>query len=989
MDNYKNYCKPKLAELLQALAIDKNFDTASGNCVNSEDGKQVLDFIGGFGSTIVGHNHPEIIDTAINALKNNVAINAQGSLRNDSAELAKKLSELTGHANGYNVNFSNSGAESVEAAIKHAYKVQFDNVRRQYERLTRILNDFYHKIENEQLDVIFPGKNKDLIDFRDDLDEYNLAQFEDFQNNPVLVTFKGSFHGKTMSALKVTFNKSYREAFEGLSAIKSIFIDPKNPQRIPELVNENQSTFYFPILNGNTVELRPFSITRVIGVIFEIILGEGGIHPLSDDTLTQMANLHKTMKVPYIVDEIQTGCGRVGSIYGYKDTPLKSIQPEYITLSKSLGGGVAKIGATLIKKEIYDEDFGILHTSTFSEDSFSAKISLKLLDILTRESGKILSEVKSKGEYLQENLQLLKIKYPQIIKDVRGRGLMIGVELTSLDDSSPFFRASGKQGVLSLLISSYLLQYHNIRILAPLTTMLKGNPGKNRQSILRIQPPATIEKVEIDALLDALDEVLAIVKANNEYCLLAHLLKTPINEEQRKNPIQFSVKWPICEKEYHIDARVGFVVHPTTLDNLVEYYFPSFESYNWNKDNMLQWWNVISRFLEPVHVKTSYVKSNDFILENNMVFVPYLPEYINSVKTPILLREMQDKVQDAVIVAKELGDDNIPVSIVGLGAFTSIITQNAQSINDYEIPVTTGNAYTTGLALQGVMHAAMQKNLSLDKANVAVVGAGGNIGMVVAQIMSLNVKKLRLIGRDKKESLFKLKFAREQCYREILHSIHAEFQQGISFENSSLTGIGKEVYQILINNADNWKSPLFDIYIQLEDETLTDKIGGQYVRALSVLGIEPPIDIQAGFDELKEFDVVVVATNSHDADLVKPEMIKSNAIVCCASVPSNLSPDFLNNARGIIAFDGGLAKLPEHSRVDFVGMPGGELSYGCMAETFLLGFDGQNHSYCKGNLTTKNVYRALELADLHGFSLGNLKLNNEVLEDTVEQQFVA
>jgi len=994
MDNkqlYKKQCKPKLAELLEALKLDKNYDTASGSYMHSDDGDKVLDLIGGFGSTILGHNHPEIIETAVHALGNNIAINAQGSLRNDTAKLAKRLSELTGDPDGYYVNFSNSGAESIEAAIKHSYKVHFDKVRREYERLTRILNDFYYKIENQQEDIKLPGKNKDLIDFRDDLDEYNLAQFEAFQNNPVLLAFKGSFHGKTMSALKVTFNKSYREAFEGLSAIKPVFLDPNDPDRIPEIIESNQSTFYYPILNGDTVELRPYSITRVIGLMFEIVLGEGGIRPLSDGCLNQLASMHEKLKVPYIIDEIQTGCGRLGNIYAYKDTPLKNIQPEYITLSKSLGGGIAKIGATLIKKSIYDQDFGILHTSTFAEDSFSAKISTRFLEILTRDDGKVLDEVKQKGDYLKRKLNVLKIKYPNIIKDVRGKGLMLGVEFTDLQDRSPFFRASGKQGVLSLLISSYLLEHHQIRLLAPLTTMLKGNPGKKRQSILRIQPPVTVETKEIDLLIRGIDEVLTIIERNNEYCLIAHLLEENVAKQERENPGVFKVQWPVTDEQRHVDARVGFIVHPTTLTNLIDYYFPSFKSYPIQEINMLQWWNQISRFLEPVHVKSTYVASNDFVLENNMVFVPYLPQYINDVKESFLIREMQDKVQDAVTVAKELGDDNIPVSIVGLGAYTSIITQNAQTINDYEIPVTTGNAYTTGLALQGIISAAEQQGIALDQANVAVVGASGNIGMVLAQILSLNVNHLCLIGSDKKSTAVRLKYAKEQCYREILNSAHAEFQSQIEFEESALSGIGGRVYQSLIENMDNWKSPFFDLYNLLEDKALPENIGKQYMQvvennkeSLSQLSIS----IQSGFDDLKAFDIVVVATNSHNTGLIKPHMIKPGAVVCCASVPSNLSQEF-HSIDSMTAFDGGLAQLPEDSRVDFVGMPGGQLSYGCMAETFLLGFDGQNHSFCKGNLSSDQVYRTLELAEMHGFDLGELKVENQELTDKNHQKRVA
>ncbi|NOX91674.1 MAG: hypothetical protein GXP18_04260, partial [Gammaproteobacteria bacterium] len=137
---------------------------------------------------------------------------------------------------------------------------------------------------------------------------------------------------------------------------------------------------------------------------------------------------------------------------------------------------------------------------------------------------------------------------------------------------------------------------------------------------------------------------------------------------------------------------------------------------------------------------------------------------------------MQDKIQDAVTIARELGDDNIPVSMVGLGAFTSIATQNGLTLNDYEVATTTGNAYTTALTIQGIMQAAASKALDLDKASVAVVGASGNIGMVVSQVIALNVGKLCLVGRPGERSLARLDYVRQQCLQEIAQAIYQECQ---------------------------------------------------------------------------------------------------------------------------------------------------------------------------------------------------------------------
>ncbi|HTA17627.1 MAG TPA: aminotransferase class III-fold pyridoxal phosphate-dependent enzyme, partial [bacterium] len=360
-----------------------------------------------------------------------------------------------------------------------------------------------------------------------------------FQDHPTVIAFKGSFHGKSASALKVTFNKSYREGYQGLSAIHGVFIDPAETGRIPEIMEANQSLFYHPALVEGRVELLPCAITRVIGLIFEPILGEGGIVPLPESALEDLAANHARWGLPYIVDEIQTGCGRTGSFFHYEQTPLKNIEPEYLLLSKALGGGLVKIGAGLIRKDIYDQDFGILHTSTFGEDDLSSAVALSFIGLLQENDGAMLKEVALKGAELKTALESLRREFPALIKEVRGKGLMIAVEFTDLAGTSPFFRLSGKQGILSLLVASYLLEHHGLRLLAPLTTMLKGNPGKVRKSILRIQPPVGITPEHIRRLVEGLREVLRVIEANNEYCLIAHLFGGAAEADERRSPRRY------------------------------------------------------------------------------------------------------------------------------------------------------------------------------------------------------------------------------------------------------------------------------------------------------------------------------------------------------------------------------------------------------------------------------------------------------------------
>ena len=963
-----------MAEFLQSLNLDFDYVQGEGSCLITSDGKHVTDFVGGFGATVLGHNNREITKVAIEALENKVAINAQASLRNISGRLAKRLSDLTPGDQEYFVNFSNSGAESIEAAIKHAYKVHLEKVNEEYERLTRILNDFYYSCESRESDIKIPG-DKSLIDFRDDLDEYNLTQFEEFQNHPVLVSLKGAFHGKTSSAIKITFNKSFRESFEGLSAINSVFVDAEDIGRMKEILEEHTIRLFYPLLINDIIELRTVSITKVFGLSIEIVQGEGGIKPLSDETLEELVTIHKELKVPFILDEIQTGCGRLGRVFGYENTPLASISPEYITLSKALGGGIAKIGATLIRKDIYDHDFGILHTSTFGEDDFSSTIALSFIDLITKDANAFCNDVNRKGAYIQAGLEDLKKKYPSILKEVRGKGLMIGLEFNTLDEYTPFFRATGKQGVLSLLIASYLLHYYNIRILSPLTTILKGNPGRVRLSIIRIQPPVTIKNKDIDLLVSALDEVLNIIKCNNEYCLVSHLLGVTLTEEDRRNPVAYKVKYPVIEEKHAIDARTGFVVHPTRLEYLVEYYFPSFKQKDWDRSKLFEWWNSVCRFLEPVHAKCNYIVSNKFSIENSLVFIPYLPEYLTTIKEKHKKKEVRDKIKDAIIVAKELGDDNIPVSIVGLGAYTSILSLNGQLTNDYEMAITTGNAYTTGLTIQGILKAASVKGIDIGKSKIAIVGASGNIGSVVSQILSLNAGSLLLMGRPGEKSFLRLNLIRERCLLEMLKNIR-ELQY--SGDDIYQNGFGELVVVLFESLSKDNNIELLQGN-KIEDNTLK-KITRSILKSPDYKDVQDRIAMSIDMEDMKGIDIVAVATNSPDPELIKPRHMKEGSIICCTSVPSNLSEEFEGN-KSYLAFDGGLSRLPDESSVDFVGMPGGNIAYGCLAETLILGFEGQNHSYAKGELNTEQVYHIMELADQHGFELGHLKLHENIISD--------
>ncbi|HEX9727015.1 MAG TPA: aminotransferase class III-fold pyridoxal phosphate-dependent enzyme [Gemmatimonadales bacterium] len=997
---YAASCRPKLADLLESLGLDVVYTRARGAYLYREgaDGteRRVLDLVGGFGAGLLGHNHPELTQLLKDKLDAGVPFLAQSSQRREAGRLAARLSELMPGNGRYLAQFTNSGAEAIEAALKHAYLVRFDRVRRQFEQVSRKIEAFFQKAEREYPDIEIPGHQQDLGTFRDDLDEHNLAQFERFQNNPVVLAFKGSFHGKTASALKVTFNRTYREGFEGLSAIRSRFLDFADATRLSEIQREYRVAFRQPGIANGRIIIDTVEATTIIALCLEIIQGEGGIRLVPADTLEALAAQHDRLGIPYLIDEIQTGCGRTGSFVAYGATPLGAIQPEYVTLSKALGGGLVKIGAALIRHDVYDQNFGILHASTFAEDEVSSIVAGRVLEILTRHDNAFMTDIAAKGAYFLSGLRALGNRFPGIIRDVRGRGLMIGVEFADLEDKSPLFRFGVRQGFLALLVASYLLHHHDIRTLAPLTTLLKGNPGKRRLCILRIQPPAAITQDEIDRVVRALEEVCRVIDRNHEGALVAHLLGVTLPGALRRDPPVAPVRYPPSRKRVDFDARVGFVVHPAHVDQLLDYYFPTLQGLVERK-RLAIWWSRLARFLEADVIHTDYVRSEGFVVEANVVSVPFLPRHLVEVQTRAVgmpnpdrldllrLEEIRDKIQDAVTTARELGDDHIPTAMVGLGAYTSIVTDRGKTVNDYEVPVTTGNAYTAGLMVQGIRKAADLKGLPLAQARAAVVGAAGNIGSVLAALLSGHVGTLKLVGRDTRDGLDRLRQTRRQCLLYLARKARAHVEQGASLDELAVGGVGDRILREIMvpalaggaaprpsgswRRADEWLHGADHDLVLLGDriEAAIDRDGGMEGNDY--------ITIHLSVDAVKDCDVITIATNSPEAQLITPALVKPGAVVSCASVPSNLSAAFEGHLRDYLVFDGGFARLPEGHEIDCVGLPRNGLAFGCLSETLLLGFDGRNSSFARGRIMPEQVEETLRLAELYGFTLGEFKLN--------------
>ena len=385
-----------------------------------------------------------------------------------------------------------------------------------------------------------------------------------------------------------------------------------------------------------------------------------------------------------------------------------------------------------------------------------------------------------------------------------------------------------------------------------------------------------------------------------------------------------------------------------------------------------EWWTSVCRFLEPQHVYHSLVKSHGFVVENSLVFVPYLPDYLVDTEDPKLVQEIRDKIQDAVTIARELGDDNIPVGMVGLGAYTSIVTQNCTTLNDYEVSVTSGNAYTVALTLLGLLRGAEEQGIDPRRACAAVVGATGNIGLVLAQFLVLAVDRLLLVGRDR-DGQRKLGYARLACIETLLRAIRDELTSDAG--TSRLTGLAarlrdalEPLWPGLAEAPDALGDFVRDGDIHPEHRDLPGApagVGGPARIAPRRAGDpgRPGVPVRGGPGR---------GRHQHPrsgADPARHGAPRQRGVLHLGAEQSRRRFPRLDAARYSPSTAAwrtcrrAIAWTSSACRAD-------DLVYGCLAETLALGFEGSSKSFCKGTVTMAQVDSILAAARRHGFGLG-------------------
>ena len=206
-------------------------------------------------------------------------------------------------------------------------------------------------------------------------------------------------------------------------------------------------------------------------------MGEGGIKVIPDWCLKDLRKLCDKKNILLILDEVQCGIGRSGDFFAFERSKVK---PDIVPIAKGIGGGFP-IGAVLMNKKVSSGMVPGTHGSTFGGNPLAMSVGNKVIDIITNK--KFLNNVKSLSKYFLLNLQKIKDKYPNIIKQIRGKGLLIGIQLYT--DQSFFIKKLMENRLLTIRAS---------------------------ENVVRILPPLNVKKTEIDLALKIINKVCKDIK---------------------------------------------------------------------------------------------------------------------------------------------------------------------------------------------------------------------------------------------------------------------------------------------------------------------------------------------------------------------------------------------------------------------------------------------------------------------------------------------
>ncbi|KJS17582.1 MAG: aminotransferase III [Peptococcaceae bacterium BRH_c4b] len=721
----------------------------------------------------------------------------------------------------------------------------------------------------------------------------------------ILSTYN-SFHGKTLGALSATGNNYYQLPFGApVGGFKTISYD--DLEALEEELENNGSLY--------------------AAFILEPIQGEGGIVVPHTGYLTRAMELCRRHGVLFILDEIQTGLGRTGRLWACEE---ENLCPDMLLLAKALGGGIYPIGACLSTSAAYTRDFGERHSSTFAANTLGCRIGLKVLDILTRNNREIIRNVQNNGRCLREAIELLQQRFPMVLKSVRGRGYMLGleIEMSRSDFPSCFLSVLSEQDNLTPLISSYLLNENGLRVA----------PTLNGNKVIRVEPALTVTWEECLLAVKSLERVLAVLDAGNTLEIMRPVLDLSVQagkQEPRVEVYPWEQYQPSPDPK---EGRFAFLIHPLDLYNYYQF-DDSLKSIP--NDKLQKLADLGSRILDPFVIgRTTVVSKAGYSAYGEFITLPHTAREMIELKTEVIIKELEKALELAIKRGARL---------VGLGAYTSVVSRSGTLLQGKFLPLTTGNSYTVVAGVEAVKLAARRFSMDLGENSAAIIGATGSIGRTLAILLSEEMQRIILVGN------FRHPQASSRRLRRVGADIclHLAKQAQLGW-NPAPYSMGTRLLNMDLPPLDTPVEGWLPVAGELEKEGL----------------LVITTDLAQALPQAR---VVITATSSVD-DLINPMWVAQGAIICDISKPSNVRPSLRQIRPDVLVIDGGVVAVPGRPSLgwDF-GFEQG-LAYACMAETMMLALEHHYTDMSLGaNLSLDNMIYLRQLSIKHGFELAQLR----------------
>jgi acetylornithine/succinyldiaminopimelate/putrescine aminotransferase/predicted amino acid dehydrogenase len=845
-------CQIYRQSILQKFKLNLNLIRSKGCFLYDVDGRKILDGVSQFGAVPLGHNPDNLVRTLIDYCVAGGPNFVQPFIPETTRALAARLIELAGIEYS-NVVFSNSGTETVEAALK---------LSRQKTGRKKILS----------------------------------------ANN--------SFHGKTFASLSATGSSKY-----------------SNPKIVDK---ENFDNVRF----NNIEELeQALASKEYAAFIIEPVQGEGGMVPGFAGYLQQAERLCKATGTLLVLDEIQTGLGRTGELFAAHTAQIK---PDLLLLSKALSGGLVPIGAMIVKRTAYDEEFDRKHSSTFANGGLASAVALEVIDTLTENNGFLLEHVRDCGDLLKTEFARLCEQYPDNFK-VSGIGLMWALHFRDTKTEGNYLvNYAHKSDLLSLLICGYLVHAKGIFCMPLLNDAETGS--------VRFQPSLNTNKAELQRFLGAFSEICQLLAEQRYDTLMGYLVNhSPVldnsgkegRQAKKAKPIQLSPK-PVKDGSF----RFAFLMHSTSPEDICKG-LPEKVKENFSHDEQLQlanWFFSIGEieYSPEVVFEFSMSSKQGNTVNGAMIYSPVSPQSMLKMSQ----RAKKELLNDYLAKARETG-----ATLVGLGAYTSVISKGGIELDAQDLAITTGNSLTAVSTCNAIRDLFGE---SIREKRLMIFGSRGSVGRLALLELSQYFSVVELVASPHSSP--------EQQYLN-LAAVLSEIKEEVPLlDSASAAGKFWQMYQ--------------EIGTEHSLTYGSDEQIAELVRKVLETGERKGIDtfkLVTDFPkENNQIDCVFSATSEGKA-FISAEQFKPDCRIFDVARPF----DILNGGSDREVFEGGLVRLPDQramlSDSNIIGCrPGVNLA--CLSETIALSMEHVDQSYSVGKeIPYRQAKYVNQIAEKHGF----------------------